>query len=149
MDPTKLFSHCPLAHPLSQPPSTSSIRSRHSFVLRPSHGPRHAHLLRLYTLLLHLLTLPPSRGTTHRTLRAWRALAACREIELDALWSLGAKILDRREGPAMEENPGERRVEWLRAAQDSKVDQEQKFVELVLGMIAVGRPRQALDELDG
>lgn len=148
-DPSTLFSHDPLLHPPSAPTPTSSVRHRHPFALRPSHGPRHAHLLRLYNLLLHLLSLPPSRQTTIRTLRAWRALAGCREIELDGLWAVGAKVLDRVEGEQDEEEAGERRVDWLRTCQDSKVDQEGKFVELVLGLIAIGRAREALGELDG
>jgi len=148
-DPSTLFSASPLLDPPSGPVPTSSVRHRHPFALRPAYGPRHAHLLRLYNLLLHLVSLPPSPETNMRTLRAWRALASCREIELDALWAVGAKVLDRIEGGVEAEKAGERRLNWLRSCQDSKVDQEQKFIEVVLGLIGVGRASEALEELDG
>lgn len=149
IDPSTLFDPSPLQHPVSQPPPTSSIRHRHPFSLRASHGPRHAHLLRVYNLLLHLLTLPPSAVNTTRALRAWRVLAACREIELDGLWAVGAKLLDRLDGEADGEEVTEARVEWLGACQDSKVDQNSKFQEFILALIQVGRPKQAMEELDG
>ncbi|GAA5837376.1 hypothetical protein JCM11251_002094 [Rhodosporidiobolus azoricus] len=125
--------------------------------LLPLTSTRAAHITRLYNLLIHLLSLPPTPRTTTQTIRAWRALAGCREVHLATLWRVGAAVIEQsRAGGAFDEEDEEeerreraaRKAEWLKFCQEGREDKVDKFHEYVLALVAAGRAESALDELD-
>lgn len=151
------LSQASIHHPLTKPPTAPWAQGVEKYRLQPHFSLRHAHLLRLHDILHHLLTLPPSYANTVQSLRAWRALAKCKEIDLRALFQTGAKILERtREVDDDEEQDGAeeeqwrqgRRAEWLKWNQEGKWDKVEKMIEYILALAAAGRARHALDELD-
>lgn len=136
--------------------------------LLPLVSSRNAHVARLYDLVRHLVSLPPSPATHTRTVRAWRALAQCREVHLSVLWHLGAAIIERtREGGSWQRGGSGRahdgddgdnddearwragqRAEWLKFNQEGAHDRVLKFNEYCLALVAAGRAEFALDELE-
>lgn len=137
----------PVSAPLTGPP-VSAPRPPH---LNPSASLRHAHVLRLHDLLNHLVSLPLSYANSTRALRAWRALAKCKEVDIGALWRLGSKVVERMadgEGEEDREDQMARKAAWVKACQDNRLAKVDKTNEYVLALVAAGRPKQALDELD-
>ena len=110
----------------------------------------------MHDLLNHLVSLPPSYANSVQSLRAWRALAKCKEIDLRALFQTGAKILERtrevddedQEGAEEQEWRQGRRAEWLKWNQEGKWDKVEKMSEYILSLAAAGKIRYALEELD-
>lgn len=150
------LSRAPIQHPLTKP-ATAPYPGPDRFRLQPHFSLRHAHVLRLHDLVHHLISLPPSYANSVQSLRAWRALAKCPEIDLRALYLVGAKILERtREeeqgGGEEEEEESEwragRRAEWLKWNQEGKWDRVDKMIEYTIALAAAGRARHALEELD-
>ncbi|GAA5840615.1 hypothetical protein JCM9279_007381 [Rhodotorula babjevae] len=160
------LSRAALHNPVVRLPPGPRTREHIPVSLLPLSSNRNAHITRLYDLVVHLVSLPPSPATHTRTVRAWRALAQCREVHLSVLWSLGAAIIDRtREGAAAasraspaEGDDGEdddeaqwragQRAEWLRFNQEGAHDRVSKFNEYILALVAAGRAEFALDELE-
>ncbi|GAA5921902.1 hypothetical protein JCM3775_003407 [Rhodotorula graminis] len=153
-----------LHNPVVRLPPGPRTREHIPVSLLPLASNRNAHITRLYNLVVHLVSLAPSPATHTRTVRAWRALAQCREVHLSVLWSLGAAIIDRaREGAAARGSPGAdglvddddeaqwragQRAEWLRFNQEGVLDRVSKFNEYILALVAAGRAEFALDELE-
>jgi hypothetical protein len=153
LEPT-MISTAPFLNPLTRLPAPPSGQERYP-VHNPTYSARHAHILRLHDLVQHLVSLPASHTNSVRTLRAWRALGKCREVNLVPLWRLGAAILERtREKGDEEEDEDEeegrmgRKAEWVKACQGGTVDMLDKFLEYVLALSAAGRQRRALEELN-
>jgi len=123
--------------------------------LRPLISNRNAHINRLYSILVHLLSLPPSFQTSTRLLRAWRALAGCKEVHVGVLWRTGTAVIERIRGRGFEEDDEEeererndRKADWLKFVQEGKVEKVEKFNEYILTLVAAGRTQFALDELE-
>jgi hypothetical protein len=155
--PLMSLSQASIHHPLTKPPTAPWAQGVEKYRLQPHFSLRHAHLLRLHDILHHLLSLPPSYANSVQSLRAWRALAKCKEIDPRAFFQTGAKVLERtREGDEEEEQDGAeekqwrqgRRAEWLKWNQEGKFDKVEKMIEYILALAAAGRARHALDELD-
>ncbi|GAA5908550.1 hypothetical protein JCM6882_001297 [Rhodosporidiobolus microsporus] len=152
------YSQSRLHNPLLRLPVGPRTPEHIPISLLPLTSTRAAHITRLYNLLLHLLSLPPSPRTTTQTVRAWRALAGCREVHLATLWRVGAAVIERsREGGAFDDEDDEeeerreraaRRAEWLKFCQEGREEKVDKFHEYVLALVASGRVEFALDELD-
>ncbi|GAA5909479.1 hypothetical protein JCM8208_006538 [Rhodotorula glutinis] len=157
------LSRAALHNPVARLPPGPRTREHIPVSLLPLASNRNAHITRLYNLVVHLVSLPPSPATHARTVRAWRALAQCREVHLSVLWSLGAAIIDRtREGAAAasrgDDDDGDdddeaqwragQRAEWLRFNQEGALDRVTKFNEYILALVAAGRAEFALDELE-
>jgi len=130
------------------------IPSGPSNSLGPLTSNRNAHITRLYSILIHLLSLPPSFQTSTRLLRAWRALAGCKEVHLGVLWRTGSAVIERIRGRGFEEGEEEererndRKADWLKFVQEGKVEKVEKFNEYILALVAAGRSKFALDELE-
>lgn len=129
------------------------------YKLSASHSVRHRHILRLYDILQHLISLPATFEHSVQSLRAWRALAKCKEVDLRALYQLGGKILERtREQPGGGDEVVEgieevewrqsRRAEWIKWSRNGQHDKVEKLTEYVLALVAAGKPRDALSELE-
>lgn len=137
---------------LPAPPSGQERYPNHN----PTHSARHAHILRLHDLIQHLISLPPSYANSVRTLRAWRALGKCKEVNMVPLWRMGAAILERtrEEGESEDEDEDEeearmgRKAAWVKACQGGEVELLDKFLEYVVALAAAGRQRRALEELN-
>ncbi|GAA6062656.1 hypothetical protein JCM10212_000556 [Sporobolomyces blumeae] len=135
----------------------------------PSHSPhsvspltslRTAHETRLVNLVVHLASLPPSYPTSVRLVRAWRLLSTCREVHFGMLWRVGAAIIDRTRSRSedmsdddddrdeRERERNDRKADWFKHCQQGKLDKVDKFLEYVLALVASGRSRFALDELE-
>jgi hypothetical protein len=144
--------HHPIRRPARGPDQAGDAKAR----LQPIFSIRHSHVLRLHDILLHLLSLPPSHTNSVQSLRAWRALAKCKEIDLPVLYKIGAKVLERTREAEDEDQDGDeekawrsgRKAEWLKWSQEGKLDKVDKFIEYVLSLAAAGRARHALDELE-
>ncbi|GAA5865195.1 hypothetical protein JCM8547_008310 [Rhodosporidiobolus lusitaniae] len=150
-----MASTAPLHNPLVRLPRGHRTPDHIPHAVNPLTSFRSSHVVRLYNLLLHLLTLPPSPRTSTQIVRAWRALAACREVHLMVLWRVGAAVIDRtREGREDEDDEDARkdranqRAEWLKFCQDGKEERVDKFHEYCLALVAAGKVDFALDELD-
>ncbi|GAA5827377.1 hypothetical protein JCM3770_000544 [Rhodotorula araucariae] len=148
-----------LHNPLVRPPTGPRTREHIPVSLLPLSSNRNAHIVRLYTLVTHLVSLPPSPDTHARTVRAWRALAQCNEVHVEVLWALGAAVIDRtrekeqgRGGAGDDEDDARwragQRAEWLKFSQDGTHDRVKKFLEYILALVAAGRAEFALDELE-
>ncbi|TNY22921.1 Proteophosphoglycan ppg4 [Rhodotorula diobovata] len=157
-----------LHNPVVRPPAGPRTREHIPVSLLPLVSSRNAHVARLYDLVRHLVSLPPSPATHTRTVRAWRALAQCREVHLSVLWHLGAAIIERtREGGSWQRGGSGRahdgddgdnddearwragqRAEWLKFNQEGAHDRVLKFNEYCLALVAAGRAEFALDELE-
>lgn len=157
------YSRSRLHNPIVRPPRGPRTPNHIPASLNPLASNRNAHIVRLYSVLVHLVSLPPSPTTSVQLVRAWRALAGCREVHLGVLWRLGAAVIDRTrdsvgfgetarddgdDDDARQER-AERRAEWLKACQEGLVDRVDKFGEYALALVAAGRIDFALDELDG
>ncbi|BGO93554.1 hypothetical protein NBRC10512_000711 [Rhodotorula toruloides] len=150
------YSQTRLHNPLVRPPRGPRTPAHIPASLLPLISTRNGHIVRLYNILAHLLTLPPSPETSVRTLRAWRALASCREVHLSVLWRTGAAVIERMrvEGGDADDDEEEQRwragqrAEWLKYCQEGRVDRVDKFNEYILALVAAGRAEFALDELD-
>lgn len=125
------------------------------YKLSASYSVRHRHVLRLYDILQHLVSLPPSHANSVLSLRAWRALAKCKEVDLKAMYQLGGKILERTRELTDNENEAieaewrqGRRAEWLKWSRNGQHDRVDKLSEYILTLVAAGKPRDALDELE-
>lgn len=135
----------PLAPPITGPP----VSAPPPRPLHPEHSIRAAHVLKLHDLINHLVSLPPSYDNSRRTLRAWRCLAKCKEIDIGALWALGGRIVERVwDGPEDVEEDKARKARWLVGAQENRLAKLEKMTEYVLSLVAAGRARQALEEMD-
>ncbi|POY70688.1 hypothetical protein BMF94_6302 [Rhodotorula taiwanensis] len=160
---TMAYSRSRLHNPIVRPPRGPRTPNHIPASLNPLASNRNAHIVRLYSVLVHLVSLPPSPTTSVQLVRAWRALAGCREVHLGVLWRLGAAVIDRTrdsvgsgetarddgdDDDARQER-AERRAEWLKACQEGLVDRVDKFGEYALALVAAGRIDFALDELDG
>lgn len=157
---TTMFSNTPLLNPVHRPPPAPLDPITKTIVkLQPAHSLRHAHVLRLYDILLHLVSLPPCYSNSVQSLRAWRALTKCSEFELAASFHLGAKVIERSRAEQDDEDDDEddeeernwrqgKRAEWLKWNQEGKVDKVDKLNEYVLSLAAAGRARHGLDELE-
>ncbi|GAA5960333.1 hypothetical protein JCM8115_001145 [Rhodotorula mucilaginosa] len=155
------YSRTRLHNPVVRPPKGPRTPTHIPASLLPLTSNRNAHIVRLYSILVHLVSLPPSPPTSVRLVRAWRALAACKEVHLGVLWRLGAAVLEQtRDGsePLHREDDeddeaaqerAERRAEWLKSCQEGLLDRVDKFAEYALALVAAGRIDFALDELDG
>jgi hypothetical protein len=139
----------PRTRPPVGPPTSGVIPS----ALQPTFSQRHAHILRLHDLLVHLVSLPPSYPNSVRSLRAWRCLAKAKEVDFHALWRLGAKVLERTTEVDVLDDRQERefrngrKATWIKECQ-GKSDQLEKFTEYILSLAAAGKHRHALDELE-
>ena len=154
------YSRTRLHNPVVRPPKGPRTPTHIPASLLPLTSNRNAHIVRLYSILVHLVSLPPSPRTSVRLVRAWRALAACKEVHLGVLWRLGAAVLEQtRDGsePSHAEDAeddkaaqerAERRAEWLKSCQEGLLDRVDKFAEYALALVAAGRIDFALDELD-
>ncbi|BGP18450.1 hypothetical protein JCM10213_003183 [Rhodosporidiobolus nylandii] len=152
------FSQSRLHNPLVRLPAGPRTPTHLPVSLLPLTSARSAHITRLYTLLLHLLSLPPSPRVSGQAVRAWRALASCREVHLAVLWRVGGAVIDRLrsegeggEGEEDEEEQRERagkRAEWLKFCQEGREERVDKFHEYCLALVAQGRVEFAVDELD-
>ncbi|GAA6010673.1 hypothetical protein JCM10207_007799 [Rhodosporidiobolus poonsookiae] len=151
------YSRTPLHNPLVRLPAGPRTPSHIPVALLPLTSQRNAHIVRLYNLLVHLLSLPPTSSTSTQSVRAWRALASCREVHLATLWRLGSAVLEHtRERSAEDDEDGEeeqrwrarRRADWLKVCQEGREDKVDKFAEYALALVAAGRPEFALDELE-
>ncbi|KAI5481401.1 hypothetical protein MNV49_004157 [Pseudohyphozyma bogoriensis] len=120
---------------------------------------RHSHILRLHDLLHHLLSLPPTYATSVRAVRAWRALASCKEVDVAVLWRLGVKALQQGRGAEREEeDDGEEdeaheererlKAAWIKRCQNGTKDRVDKFVEYIIALVAAGRTTYALEEAE-
>lgn len=157
------YSRTRLHNPVVRPPKGPRTPTHIPASLLPLTSNRNAHIVRLYSILVHLVSLPPSPATSVRLVRAWRALAACKEVHLGVLWRLGAAVLEQtrdgseRSHPREDEDEddeaaqgrAERRAEWLKSCQEGLLDRVDKFAEYALALVAAGRIDFALDELDG
>lgn len=155
------YSRTRLHNPVVRPPKGPRTPTHIPASLLPLTSNRNAHIVRLYSILVHLVSLPPSPATSVRLVRAWRALAACKEVHLGVLWRLGAAVLEQaRDGSEPEhrqddeadeaaQERAERRAEWLKSCQEGLLDRVDKFAEYALALVAAGRIDFALDELDG
>lgn len=150
------YSQSRLHNPLVRPPRGPRTPAHIPASLLPLISTRNGHIVRLYNILTHLLTLPPSPETSVRTVRAWRALASCKEVHLSVLWRMGAAVIERMrvEGGEADDDEEEQRwragqrAEWLKYCQEGRVDRVDKFNEYILALVAAGRAEFALDELD-
>ncbi|GAA5987937.1 hypothetical protein JCM5350_006780 [Sporobolomyces pararoseus] len=138
-------------------PRTSTQHTLHS--VNPLTSNRSAHITRLYSILLHLLSLPPSYSNSTRLLRAWRALAGCKEVHLGVLWRTGTAVIERIRGRGSDEGDSEeeeeerkdrnqRKADWLKFVQEGKLEKVDKFNEYILALVAAGNARFGLDELE-
>lgn len=154
------YSRTRLHNPVVRPPKGPRTPTHIPASLLPLTSNRNAHIVRLYSILVHLVSLPPSPHTSVRLVRAWRALAACKEVHLGVLWRLGAAVLEQtRDGSEHQgeddeddeaaQERAERRAEWLKSCQEGLLDRVDKFAEYALALVAAGRIDFALDELDG
>ncbi|GAA6016283.1 hypothetical protein JCM11491_006802 [Sporobolomyces phaffii] len=124
--------------------------------VNPLTSNRHAHLTRLYSVVVHLLSLAPSYATSTRLLRAWRALAGCKEVHLGVLWRTGTAVLERMRGRNGDDDDDadaaadrhQRQADWLKFVQEGQIDKVDKFNEYILALVAAGSARFALDELE-
>ncbi|KAK4704742.1 hypothetical protein P7C70_g1457, partial [Phenoliferia sp. Uapishka_3] len=147
---TKHISSSSLLNPLHAPLTGPPVSAPRPPQLNPLASLRHAHILRLHDLIYHLLSLPPSQANSNRTLRAWRALASCKEVDIDAIWKLGGKVVERVSDGAEDEREDymARKAAWIKACQDNRLAKVEKTVEYCLALVAAGQPTQAHDELD-
>ncbi|KAK4050800.1 hypothetical protein OIV83_003221 [Microbotryomycetes sp. JL201] len=128
--------------------------------------------MRMYDVLLVLLSEPPSQRNSVQSLRAWRCLARCREIDVRALYLVGARILERSrlhsdlsqaqldtDGDHDEEEEEDERqersqraylarAEWLKFTHAGKWQQVDKLSEWILSLAAGGKVETAIDELE-
>ncbi|BGP26380.1 proteophosphoglycan ppg4 [Rhodotorula toruloides] len=150
------YSQSRLHNPLVRPPRGPRTPAYIPASLLPLISTRKGHIVRLYNILTHLLTLAPSPETSVRTVRAWRALASCKEVHLSVLWRTGAAVIERMRVEGGEADDGDdeqrwrarQRAEWLKYCQEGRVDRVDKFNEYILALVAAGRSEFALDELD-
>ncbi|GAA5916452.1 hypothetical protein JCM5296_006568 [Sporobolomyces johnsonii] len=145
-----------LHNPLVRLPTAPRTPTHIPLAVQPLSSNRSAHIVRLYNILLHLLSLPPSFDNSTRSLRAWRALARCKEVHLGALWRLGSAVIERtrarndRDEDDEEEQRwrSDRKADWLKFCQEGRIDKVDKFNEYILALVAAGRAQYALDELE-
>ncbi|SCV71702.1 BQ2448_3290 [Microbotryum intermedium] len=173
-----MSNQAPLLNPLHVPrPTAPSISGFVASVLTPSYSIRHAHVLRLYDVLLHLLSLEPSRTNSEQCLRAWYLLAQCHQLDLTSLYRLGGVVLARSgmvdaptaynghdpdddEDDEDDDDEDERmqrvarmRTEWYKANLTSGVQRDDsthkidRLKEFILSLAASGQSTQALEEL--
>ena len=89
--------------PFTAPHSLADIAGYTPRRLNPSVRDRHAHVNRLFELVVHLCTAPtPSSHDDEaandraiRITRAWRALCSCNEFDVDAAWRLGLLVIEK------------------------------------------------------
>ncbi|GAA5961802.1 hypothetical protein JCM21900_003314 [Sporobolomyces salmonicolor] len=144
-----------LHNPPVRLPTAARTPTHIPLAVQPLNSNRSAHIVRLYNILLHLLSLPPSFDNSTRSLRAWRALARCKEVHLDALWRLGSAVIDRTrtrndrdEDDEEQRWRSDRKADWLKFCQEGRIDKVGKFEEYILALVAAGRAQYALDELE-
>lgn len=143
----------PLLSSVTRPPCGPPAVGVSTSTLQASFSQRHALVLRLHDVLCHLLSLPSSYNNSRRELRAFRILAQCKEVDFAALWKVGAKVLERAreddlEGEEEEQWRFGRKADWLKRCQEGKVDKVDKFLEYSLSLVAAGRHRYALEDLE-
>ncbi|GAA5897258.1 uncharacterized protein JCM6883_006633 [Sporobolomyces salmoneus] len=141
-----------LHNPRSILPNGPRTATHFANTINPLLSNRSAHITRLYSILLHLLSLEPSYSNSTRLLRTWRALAGCKEVHLGVLWRTGTAVLERMRGRGEEEDEEEereqRKADWLKFVQEGKLEKIDKFNEYILALVAAGNAQFALDELE-
>ncbi|SGY64130.1 BQ5605_C007g04873 [Microbotryum silenes-dioicae] len=163
----------PLLNPIHVPrPTAPSISGFVPSTLTPSYSIRHAHMLRLHDVLLHLLSLAPSRTNSEQCLRAWYLLAQCHQLDLTSLYRLGGLVLarsgvvdtetsshghDERDDDDEEDERVKRvarmRAEWYKAnltsgtQRDDATHKIDRLEEFVLALASSGQSALALEEL--
>ncbi|KDE03338.1 hypothetical protein MVLG_06181 [Microbotryum lychnidis-dioicae p1A1 Lamole] len=165
----------PLLNPIHVPrPTAPSISGFVPSTLTPSYSIRHAHMLRLHDVLLHLLSLAPSRTNSEQCLRAWYLLAQCHQLDLTSLYRLGGLVLarsgvvdtetsshghdERDDDDDDEEDERVKRVarmraEWYKAnltsgtQRDDATHKIDRLEEFVLALASSGQSALALEEL--
>ncbi|GAA5940762.1 uncharacterized protein JCM15063_006354 [Sporobolomyces koalae] len=149
-----MYSQHPLHNPREVLPTGPPVPGHWTHSVNPLTSNRNAHITRLYSILVHLLSLPPSRETSRRIVRAWRALAGCKEVHLNVMWRTGTAVLarirssDDDDDHEVESERNDERADWLKFVQEGKIDKVDKFHEYILALVATGRIRFALDELE-
>ncbi|SCZ88932.1 BZ3500_MvSof-1268-A1-R1_Chr1-1g00834 [Microbotryum saponariae] len=172
--PTTMSNSSPLLNPIHVPrPTAPSISGFVPSTLAPSYSIHHAHVLRLHDVLLHLLSLAPSRTNSEQCLRAWYLLAQCHQLDLTSLYRLGGLVLarsgvvdtdpsahghDERDDDDDEEDERVKRVarmraEWYKAnltsgtQRDDATHKIDRLQEFVLSLASSGQSALALEEL--
>lgn len=75
-------------------------------------------------------------------------------MHLGVLWRTGSAVIERIRGRGFEEGEEEererndRKADWLKFVQEGKVEKVEKFNEYILALVAAGRSKFALDELE-
>ncbi|KAM0790795.1 hypothetical protein ACM66B_004643 [Microbotryomycetes sp. NB124-2] len=154
-------------HVLPRAPRTDDSRPPERFA--PSSSVYHGHVMRMYDVLMLLLSQPPSQRNSMQSLRAWRCLAQCKEIDLRALYLVGASILERsrlHEDASTNEADSDdddddhearqersrrahlARAEWLKFTHAGKWQQTDKLAEWIMSLAAGGKIETAIDELE-
>lgn len=154
----RMFSQHPLHNPAIVLPPGPRTPSQVSHSINPLTSNRAAHITRLYSILQHLLSLPPSLANSTRLLRAWRALASCKEVHLGVLWRVGTAVLEHYRTTNSNDDDEEafearsqRKSDWLKSVQEGKFEKVVKFNEYILSLCALGGTesmRFALEELE-
>ncbi|MBW0475140.1 hypothetical protein O181_014855 [Austropuccinia psidii MF-1] len=123
------------------PARTSSSR----FSVNPRSGPRKLHICRLFDLL-HLSLL---RRDIARAQAIWSILIRCREVDFSMLWDLGLRIIHLSHPNSLEDDDmTEKYLAYLKTCQNLNIQESAKvLLEYTLTLIAVGRTKDALDEL--
>ncbi|GAA5889859.1 hypothetical protein JCM16303_002399 [Sporobolomyces ruberrimus] len=153
-----MFSQHPLHNPAIVLPPGPRTPSQVSHSINPLTSNRAAHITRLYSILQHLLSLPPCLANSTRLLRAWRALAKCKEVHLGVLWRVGTAVLEHNrtsnsndDDEEASEARSQRKADWLKSVQEGKFEKVVKFNEYILSLCALGGTesmRFALEELE-
>lgn len=128
----------PLQHPLLGPIHSKPSQGSNAY-LSPSIVTKQAHIVRLTSLLQHLLTLPPSPTTSLQALKAWRLLSQCKEVNLTSIYSLGLKVLSVNGG---------NRLEWIERSGIGSVDKCKMLHEIVLEVVNQGKIKSGIEELE-
>lgn len=119
--------------------------------LNASVSDRHAHVERLFELVVHLCSLARTDTTAVQLARAWRALCSCPEFDVDLSWRLGLLVIDKTrlsEDEGGPETTARRKRKWISRAREHRIERVTKFAEYVLCLADAGEHAEALDELE-
>ncbi|GAA5847868.1 hypothetical protein JCM3766R1_001213 [Sporobolomyces carnicolor] len=144
-----MFSQHELHNPRVVLPRGPRTASQYAHTVNPLTSNRHGHVARLYSIVTHLLSLAPSPETSTRLVRAWRALAACKEVHVGVLWRTGTAVIERADGRDDDgDATGHAKADWLKFVQEGKLEKVDKFHEYILALVAAGQSQFGLDELE-
>lgn len=144
-----MFSQHELHNPRVVLPRGPRTASQYAHTVNPLTSNRHGHVARLYSIVSHLLSLAPSPETSTRLVRAWRALAACKEVHVGVLWRTGTAVIERADGRDDDgDATGHAKADWLKFVQEGKLEKVDKFHEYILALVAAGQSQFGLDELE-